>query len=99
MKKKIESKEENSKTTISQFPANFGGYIFILVNDIIYFFNHDGTFINSVNITVNIADTINAKYYCLIPYKTENNYLHYLISFPILETFSFKLIYCIFKIN
>ena len=99
LEKGIESDDENTKTTISQFPANFGGNILILVIDIIYFFKHDGTFINSVNLTINLTDTINAKYYCLIPYKRVNNYLHYLISFPIFETISFKLIYCKFDIN
>ena len=50
----------------------------VLVNDIIYFFNHEETFINFVNLT----RSIDGKYYCLIPYKIENNALYYLISYP-----------------
>ena len=66
----------------------------ILVKDILYFFQNDGNFINSVNLT----SSINGKHYYLIPYKVEGKYLHYLISYPIDNTY-FGLIYCKFDLN
>ena len=90
----IQSADENEKTVIDQFSANNGGYIMILVKDILYFFQNDGTFINSVDLT----SSINGKHYYLIPYKVEGDYLDYLISYPINNT-CFGLIYCKFDLN
>ena len=88
----IENLEQNAKTTISQFSEDYGGYLMILVNDIMYYFNNDGTLINSID----LSDSINSKYYTLIPYKVENGFLHYIISYPI-DNFSFGFKY--YKLN
>ena len=83
LNKSIKFPHEYGKTAISQFPANQGGYIIILVNEFIYFFRREGTHIGSIDL---ISDLLNYKYYTLIPYKTENNFLYYLISYPINKT-------------
>ena len=73
----ILKKEDFSKTAMVQFPAEHGGYIMILVIDTIYFFDSEGMHIDSKN----LSEYINSEYYYLIPYKKENNNLHYIISF------------------
>ena len=95
LKKPITSIDEYEKTAISQFPANQGGYILILVNEFIYFFEHEGTHIGSIDLP---SDLLKFKYYTLIPYKTDNNFLYYLISYPINKT-SFGFIYCKFDLK
>ena len=50
LKKLITSIDEYEKTAIFQFPANQGGYIIILVNEFIYFFEHEGTHIGSIDL-------------------------------------------------
>ena len=66
----------------------------ILVNDIMYFFKYDGTLINSTDLSY----SINSTYYSLIPYKVENCYLHYIISYPTNEL-SFGFTYYKFNLN
>ena len=79
----FENRIENENIYIKQYPKEFGAYIIILVFDILYFFEPDGTKINSVY----LPEISNADYYCLVPYKKENNFLYYLISYTIKENF------------
>ena len=92
--KGIENLDQYGRTTISQFDADNGGYLMVLANEIMYFFKHDGTLINKVD----LSGSINSTYYTLIPYKNEDNYLHYIISYP-LTTLSFGFTYYKFNIN
>jgi hypothetical protein len=94
LQKKITSIEEYGNSAISQFPENQGGYIMILCNEIIYFFYHNGTFINQNELSSYLE---NRKSFSLIPFKYEYNYLHYLISYPINMT-AFGFIYCKYNI-
>ena len=74
----ISSKEDDYKTTMAQFSNKDGGYLLILVMNILYFFKQDGSFLSSVD----LSNLINGDYYYSItPYKNEDNTLHYLISF------------------
>ena len=57
----ISSAEENKKTTLAQFSADNGGYIIILVMDILYIFDPDGDKIDSYV----LREYINATHYCL----------------------------------
>ena len=94
LERQIEDLYQYGKTTISQFDANNGGYLMILANEIMYFFKYDGTFINKAD----LSGSINSTYYTLIPYKTESNYLHYIISYP-LTTLSFGFKYFKFSFS
>ena len=72
------SKEDNYKIVMAQFSNKDGGYVLIIVMNILYFFEKDGTFL----ISVDLSNLINGNYYYSItPYKNEDNTLHYLISF------------------
>ena len=74
----ISSKEDDYKTTMAQFSNKDGGYLLILVMNILYFFKQDGSFLSSVD----LSDLINDDhYYSITPYKNEDNTLHYLFSF------------------
>ncbi len=95
LKKSIENLEQNGKITISQFPSDYGGYLMVLVSDVIYFFTYDGTLINSTD----LSDSINSIYYTLIPYKVEDNYLHYIISYPLINQLSFGFTYYKFNLD
>ena len=88
----IQSIDESEKIEICQFSSFFVGYIMVLSNDTLYIFSYDWNIIKSVD----LKDSINGIHYCLIPYIKEDNYLYYLISYPIDEK-SFNLIY--FKFN
>ena len=77
-KNNFSSKIDNEKISIVQFSEDNGGYIMILVFNLIYFFNSDGVKIN----TIILPNLIRAINYCLTPYKKENNYLYYIISYP-----------------
>ena len=68
---------DSFKTAMAQFSADDNGYILILAMNIIYFFRSDGTSI----ISKNLSNIIDGSYYCITPYKKENNYLHYIISY------------------
>ena len=90
----ISSAEENKKTTLAQFSADNGGYIIILVMDILYIFDPDGNKIDSYD----LREYINAIHYCLIPYKKENNLLYFIIVYPN-KDLNFVLSYNKFNIN
>ena len=75
----IKTLEENDKVCIVQFSENDGGYIIILAMNKLYFFTPDGTLINSFNFTEE------AEHYCINPYKLEDNYLYYIITYKINE--------------
>ena len=82
----------------TQFAMEDGGYILILVNNKLYFFSNDGTFLSSIDISNYIKDNYDCKYeYSIIPYKKENNNLHYIISYIdiskkiIIEHFKFNI--------
>ena len=82
----------------TQFTMEDGGYILILVNNKIYFFSNDGTFLSSIDISNYIKENYDCKYdYNIIPYKKEDNNLHYIISYIdifkkiIIEHFKFNI--------
>ena len=54
-----------AKSVLTQFSEEDGGYIMILAMNIIYFFESDGSLLDSTDLSV----YINADYYSLIPYK------------------------------
>ena len=68
LERSVEDLVQNTKTTISQFSANYGGYLMILVNEIMYFFEYDGTIINKAD----LSGSINSTYYTLAPYFFPN---------------------------
>ena len=72
---KIDSEADNDKTTFAQFSQDDGGYIMVLAKNIIYFFEAEGIFIYSID----LSESINGNYYNLLPYKKEGDYLHYVI--------------------
>ena len=65
-----------AKSVLTQFSEEDGGYIMILAMNIIYFFESDGSLLDSTDLSV----YINADYYSLIPYKKSDNCLHYILS-------------------
>ena len=67
----------NSKTTLSQFSAEDGGDVMILVLDKIYFLTCEGTKEGEVD----LSGIITGDHYSLTPYKKEGNELHYIISY------------------
>ena len=82
----FENKIENEKIYIKQYSKESGAYIIILVYDILYFFESDGTKINSAYIPF----ISNADCFCLVPYKKENNHLYYIIAYTIKEILTLK---------
>ena len=75
----INSIARSEKVELKQFSTEDEGYIMILVDDTIYFFESDGT-----NIKIfDLSNSINGNYYCLIPFKKENNNLYYIILYSI----------------
>ena len=86
----IQSKTEHEKTTMAQFPEDQGEYIMIIVKNLLYFFEEDGTKIKDIDLS---NYSINASHYSLIPYKKEGNYLHYIIAYPLGDKKSFNLIH------
>ena len=83
------------KIELSQFSDQDGEYIMILINSIIYFFDKDG---NRISYSY-LSDSLKEYNYNLIPYKKENNYLHYLITYPAKNKKSFNIEYFKFDIN
>ena len=73
---------------MTQFSENYGGYIILYAQGNLYFFENDGKFIKSFNYSI-ISDYAHSS---LIPYKREDNYLYYLISYPI-DVYKFGLLY------
>ena len=94
IEKEILLQSEFEKTTIAQFSEEDGEYIVIIINDTLYFFKENGTPITSID----LSNSINSIYYCLIPYKKENNFLYYIISYPI-GIKSFNLTYFKFDLS
>jgi len=82
----LENKIEIEKICIKQFLKEYGEYIIILMLDILYFFESDGTKINSIY----IPEILNADCYSLVPYKKENSYLYYIIAYTIKENLILK---------
>ena len=63
--------------SMAQFPEAESGYIIIMVKNILYIFNDEGTYLKDYvfnNIT-------NKKHHCLIPYGRENDILNYFIIY------------------
>ena len=79
-KRKAFTLEESnlSKVTMAQFSDRHGGYIIILVNDVIYLYKSNKDFMKSQN----FSEIINSEYYNLIPYKKDNsNLIFYICCF------------------
>ena len=89
---KIEN-DKNNNILIEQFSKQDGGYIIILVINKILIFKDDGTLINIQY----FHDSINPKDFNVIPYKKENNYLYYLLSYS--PKYKNEFILLFFKIN
>ena len=68
---------EISPSNIVQFSEKDEEYIIILYSNIIHFYNNEGSLISYKY----LPDTIKGINFSLIPYKKENNYLHYLIIY------------------
>ena len=84
---------ENKKTTMAQFTHENGGYILIIAKDILYIIKEDGSLIHSLSIT----DYFTSTNYYIIPYKNEEDHLHYIISYK--EGATIKLNYFKFNLN
>ena len=78
---------DSFKTALAQFSENDGGYILVLAMEIIYFFKADGTIFSTKNLT----NLIDSNYYCITPYKKENNNLYYIISYITRQDISISL--------
>ena len=89
--KPLNQRTLNDKTVLTQFSAQNGGYILILVMDILYIFEDTGIIIDNINLNNNISSS---RYY-INPYKVENNKLHFIISYTESKT-TFTLNYFIF---
>ena len=86
---------DQEKIEITQFSEKDELFIMILVINILYCFNKDGILINYAY----LSDSINNFNYTLLPYKKENNYLHYIITYPSKNQISFIINYFKFDIN
>ena len=91
-KNQLNSREDNDKTVLTQFSSEDEGYILILVMDILYIFESNGTIIENITLT----NTISANHYYINPYKVEDNNLHFIISYRESEK-TFALNYFIFN--
>ena len=91
----ILTKEDYSKTVISQFSSGDDGYIMILLMNKIYLFQNDGT--SLITNPFDLSGIINSDYYHLIPYKKVGNDLYYIISYT--NAGQKKLIIHFFKFN
>ena len=84
--KEFSDVSESEKVAMAQFSEEDEGYILILTNEIIYFFESEGINIDNVDLT----DIIDAAHYCLTPFKKEDNYLYYLISYAVVGGLTIK---------
>jgi hypothetical protein len=92
---KIDDRNKNDKTVLTQFSSEDEGYILILVMDILYIFESNGSIIDIIT----LPNTISSKNYYINPYKVEDNNLHFIISYTN-STTTFSLNYFIFnKVN
>ena len=86
---------EEDKIIFEQFSIKEGGYFMLAVTNIIYFFDSEGYLINFVY----LGNELKSFNYTLIPYKQENNFLYYIITYPeekkslIINQFKFNLNY------
>lgn len=74
---RITEATDYAKTAMTQFSQADEGYILILVKDKMYYLSSDGGLFD----TKDLSSFISSEYYYLIPYKKEDNYLHYIISY------------------
>ena len=70
------------KISIAQFSSNNGGYILILIMNVLYIFDKNKNFLNVIHLKI---ATKKFKY-SLIPNKKENNYLYFIISYYYFDT-------------
>ena len=84
-----------NKITIAQFPQEYNEYIMVLALNKMYFFE------NSYNIltSIDLSSYLDSSYYCLLPYKKESDYLHFIISHIHSDTKNFSLDYFQYNIN
>ena len=94
---RIDNNNELETVAMAQFSQENGGYIIILVKNIIYIFDSNKNLLK--NETLN--GIINGKHYCIIPYKKNNNNLNFIISYADLTEGpkSIILANCIFDIS
>ena len=62
---------------MAQFPEAESGYILIMVKNILYIFNDEGTYLKDYDFN----DITNKKHHCLIPYGRENDILNYFMIY------------------
>jgi len=91
----IASNDENKKTTMTQFDPENDGYILIIAKDILYILESDGNQIHSLSIT----DYFTSTNYFITPYKKEENYLYYIITYKDDTRKSIKINYFKFDLN
>ena len=85
---------DEDKIIFEEFSKEDGGYLMITVTNLIYFFDSDGYIINFVY----LSDDLKDLNYTLIPYKKENNFLYYIITYRqkqslIINQFKFNIDY------
>ena len=85
--------ENPDKINLVQFSSRDDEYIIISVIYIIYFFDKDGNIITYSY----LSDSMKDYNYTIIPYKKENNFLHYIITYPEKNNESFLI--CHFKLD
>ena len=91
----ILSENKEDKITFNQFSKIDEEYVIISVINKIYFFDKEG---NLINYTY-LSDSLKDFDYSLIPYKKENNFLHYIIFYPSKNKESFIINHFKFSIN
>ena len=94
----VSTVEDLSKTTISIFPINDGGYVICIIKNYVYFFHENGTFLHQINTTSDLE----GEYYSLVPFKKENSDYYYVVAFGTGESIKncyIRLIYYKFNID
>ena len=71
------TKWDHETVSITQFPEVDDGYIIIMVKNIFYIFDKEGTYLKHYYFT-NIS---NVEHHCLMPYGKKNNILNYYIIY------------------
>ena len=72
------SDENQDKINLVQFSLKDDEYFMISIINTIFFFDKNGNIIAYSY----LSDSMNDINYTVIPYKKENNYLHYIITYP-----------------
>ena len=85
---------EIEQTSIAQF-TNDDNYIISLIKNKLYVFDQNANYINNFDLSY----YLNGKYYSLIPYKYENFYHYYLISFINTNDPKLSILYFKFHLN